>query len=201
MTSTPTITTASTADRAALSHDHPHLISAEALAQQDGGCEHDRVFVFRPFTGSEPEPQWTFRFERGVDAYALRRQYEHARDLWLIARRLGAGAAVQTAGQAAEGWRQYQRSLTALDEAFRVLHRRSARRWPAALLHLAEARAQAASAAQSWKRLHESWQAGLYKVHRRNGYQLGWRDRFARQFPTLDKIVSRSDHSFLQPLP
>ncbi|MER7048930.1 hypothetical protein [Streptomyces jumonjinensis] len=128
-------------------YHHPHFL--QSRLGQWGAV----VYSFRPFTGSEPEPQTPIAAyeDRALDREQLaeiRIEYGAARAMWSHARLRAQATPVLR--EAVPLWAAWEAAHTALTTTFRTFWETPDGRWRAQLLRLGDAENAARDAARAW---------------------------------------------------
>ena len=142
---------------AAVAFHHPHYVGAEPIDGFGGGIIGYR-FMWRPFTGSEPDPYdddtslYTGPAEAltEVDRRFLQAEWRSARAMWGQARfRVKVTPMIRAA---VEVWKAYARARAAMDAAYARFVALPDQQWRSALLALTGAHDAAMAAAIAWDR-------------------------------------------------
>jgi hypothetical protein len=128
---------------------HLHFIDGKRDTEYPYGARY--FFQFRPFTGSEPEPEmpdglWNQLSED--DYRLLRAEYQLAYELWAKTRFRRDITPMLRA--AVPVWQEYERARSAMAAAFAAFWETSDIQWKAQILRLTDAHAQAETAARNW---------------------------------------------------
>ena len=129
---------------------HPHFIDGRRDTEYRFGARY--FFQFRPFTGSEPEPEmpdglWN-QLSEEEDYQLLRAEYRLAYELWAKARFRRDVTPMLRA--AVPVWQEYEQARNAMAAAFAAFWETSDIQWRAQILRLTDAHAQAVAAARNW---------------------------------------------------
>jgi hypothetical protein len=154
-------------------HHHPHLI--KVTKNQFGSI----AFEFKPFTGTEPEPErpramWTDDMPEAARDL-LQDEYEAAYNLWNDARYVRTLKTVTAKLSASAKWGDYAQARTAMDQAFAALDTTPNTEWNAAVSRLVAAQETAREAADAWDGIAKQI-AAVHHDH--GGSWLTWADAY-----------------------